>query len=90
MNEEEAEVVRMIFEWYIHGDDTGQPLAVTAIAARLTERRILTRGDVARPGGFRRKYPPGVWSESVVNTILRYIRDLLPLLWQRNARHMSY
>jgi site-specific DNA recombinase len=34
--EGEAAIVRQIFEWYTRGDGDGEPLGVTAIAARLT------------------------------------------------------
>ena len=69
INEDEAQVVRQIFEWYLVGDESGGPFSAFAIAAKLTEKRIPTRGDTA--GGFRRKYPEGVWSDSVFNTLLR-------------------
>jgi site-specific DNA recombinase len=62
--EEEAKIVLMIFEWYVYED-----LSITAIAKRLTEMRVPTRGD--EPGGNRRKYPAGVWAESVINKMLQ-------------------
>jgi DNA invertase Pin-like site-specific DNA recombinase len=62
--EEEAKIILMIFEWYVYED-----LSITAIAKRLTEMHILTRGD--EPGGNRRKYPAGVWAESVISKMLQ-------------------
>jgi site-specific DNA recombinase len=67
--DEEAHIVQQIFDWYINGDEAGQPLSITAITDRLTAQRIPTRGD--SPGGNRRKHPVGVWCESHVNSILR-------------------
>jgi site-specific DNA recombinase len=62
---EEAALVRHIFTLYLdHG------LSQDAIAARLTRERVPTPGE-RRPGGPRRKNPPGVWHQSAIGDILR-------------------
>ena len=66
--EEEAEVVRTIYVWYVYGDEDGVPLSMHAIAKRLTEMRVSTRGD-ATPG-IRRSFPKGMWSHSTVGHLL--------------------
>ena len=54
---QEADVVRQVFEWYLHGMD-GQPMGLTAIASRLT--------DMAVPVGENGK----VWSASRIYRML--------------------
>jgi site-specific DNA recombinase len=61
--EEEERIVHLIYEWYVYDD-----LSMNAIAQRLTEMRVPTRGD--GQGGNRRKYPAGVWADAVVRQIL--------------------
>lgn len=39
---QEAQVVKLIFNWYARGDDDGKPLALRAIAIRLIESGVLT------------------------------------------------
>lgn len=66
--EDEARVVRMIFEWYVQGDETGRRLGSAAIARRLSEMNIPTRYDTAgREKGLRRR---GAWSVSTIKKLL--------------------
>lgn len=41
--EEEARIVRLIFQWYVMGDETGKNLSMHAIADRLNQLGLLTR-----------------------------------------------
>lgn len=43
INEAEATVVRLMFQWYVYGDETGKKLSMLAIAERLAEMGIGTR-----------------------------------------------
>ncbi|NOH04976.1 MAG: recombinase family protein [Chloroflexi bacterium] len=45
VDEEEAAVVRMIFDWYINGDKKGVRLSANGIAKKLTLMGVPTRGD---------------------------------------------
>jgi site-specific DNA recombinase len=68
--EDEAQVVKLIYEWYVRGDCAEEgPMSIGTIAIRLTEMKIPTRGDrsdrVAKSMGY------GKWSPAVVSRILR-------------------
>ena len=66
--DEEAAIVRMIFDWYLHGEGEHPPYSIVGIVRRLTEMRVPTRHDSA---GFKRKYGPGVWNEHSLYVLLR-------------------
>lgn len=67
LNEGEAKVVRMIFQWYVNGDETGHKMYLHTIARRLTDLRIAK----PREGmGERWNKRRGVWSHSTVRDIL--------------------
>ncbi len=69
--EEEAKVVRRIFEWYTVGDGENGPLSGNAIANKLTAMQTPTvtemRGQIVK--GRVRK--PNTWAQSSVATILK-------------------
>jgi site-specific DNA recombinase len=67
-NEEEAAIVRMIYQWYLQGDGQRGPMSINAIATRLTEMHIPTRGDTMRHVAKRRGR--GAWSPAIVQRIL--------------------
>jgi site-specific DNA recombinase len=46
--EEEAEIVRLIFTWYVYGDDASAPMPGHSIALRLRQMGIGTRTNGAR------------------------------------------
>lgn len=69
INEEEARIVRLVFRWYVHGDDGGKPLAIRGITKQLTELRAPTRGDRERRTYKRRER--GEWCDSTIHKILR-------------------
>jgi site-specific DNA recombinase len=62
--EEEAKIVRLIYQWYVNGDETGNRLSAGKIAKRLSEMRILTPGEISP--GYHRKRESGMWQACVV------------------------
>lgn len=67
---DEAAVVRLIFELYLHGENGGQPLNSYDIAAVLSGRGVLTavdRGTVNVP----KQRAVGAWAPASVGRILR-------------------
>jgi len=67
--EPEAEVVRMIYRWYLTGsEDGGGPLKVYTIARKLSEIGIPTPGESR---GNRRVRISGMWNQTTVNAILK-------------------
>ncbi|MBK7895206.1 MAG: recombinase family protein [Anaerolineaceae bacterium] len=61
--EKEAEIVRLIFNWYAH-----QRLGVTEICRRLTEMRVLSYGDKHNKG---KKRGTGEWTPGQIYSILK-------------------
>jgi len=41
IHEEEARIVKLIYPWYVYGDETGKPLGMEAIADKLTKMGVL-------------------------------------------------
>jgi site-specific DNA recombinase len=66
--EPEAKIVRLIFTWYVHGDETGHPLAIGGIANKLSELRVLTYADV---NGTPKERERGHWSRACVANMLK-------------------
>ncbi|MGD0172857.1 MAG: recombinase family protein [Anaerolineales bacterium] len=68
IDEKEAEIVRMVFHWYVNGEGRTVPFSIQKIALWLTKMRIPTRGDkvkhVAKKRGF------GIWTAAMVRHIL--------------------
>lgn len=68
IDEEQAAIVRQIFEWYVFGDEAGKRLGIDAIANRLSAMRIPTKHDIDGLKKAKRQY--GVWGKSSVKKIL--------------------
>lgn len=69
INEAEAEIVRLVFEWYTEGDHERGPMSMYAISQRLTELEIPTMGD--KDGVLvHKRGRHGKWHRSVVRRIL--------------------
>ena len=67
--EEEAHVVRLIYQWYTSGEDTmAGPMSIGEITGRLTEMAIPTSAD--KNPRMAKKQARGVWGRSVVHAIL--------------------
>ncbi len=69
INKEEAQIVRLVYEWYLIGDESGFPLSMNAITTKLTNLRIPTRGD--KFSHVAKKRDQGVWSSPMIRHILR-------------------
>ena len=66
--EPEAKIVRLIFTWYVVGDERGKRLNLEAIAVRLTGMGVPTWADVH---GVRvKKRGRGEWSKATIRGIL--------------------
>jgi len=61
----EADTVKLIYNWYVIGDESGKPLAASAIASRLNDMDIPTRCNKGRTK------VGAVWWGSVVMRILK-------------------
>ncbi|MBM3130129.1 MAG: hypothetical protein FJ009_16080 [Chloroflexi bacterium] len=66
--DETARVVRVMYRWYVYGDEDGKPLTFRAIARRLSEVRVLTPGELQ--SGYKRKRSSGMWSATMVMQII--------------------
>ncbi|MGE5379086.1 MAG: recombinase family protein, partial [Bacteroidota bacterium] len=66
--EEEAQIVRLIYQWYVFGDEAGQRLSAGKIAKRLSEMQIPTPGET-NPG-YHRTRQPGMWHAYTVLNII--------------------
>ncbi len=68
IDESRAQIVRMIFDWYINGDENGGIMSLVAIAERLTDMGILTSSNAK---GLRREQGKNAgWRGEVIRQIL--------------------
>lgn len=65
---EEAEIVELVFRLYLYGDGQSGPMAMGAIAVRLTEMRVPTRGDKQKH--FAKKQGIYTWQRAMIQHIL--------------------
>jgi site-specific DNA recombinase len=71
VHEPEARIVRLIFTWYVYGDEEGEKLSIRAIAKRLTETKVPTWADIHNRGfGLMKRRGRGEWGASSVSSIL--------------------
>ncbi|MFX1476218.1 MAG: recombinase family protein [Promethearchaeota archaeon] len=68
--EPEAKVVRLIFTWYVYGDENGKILSINAVANRLTGMRVPTWGDIHKNPFGKKKRRRGEWNRNSVRKIL--------------------
>lgn len=66
--EEEASIVRLIYHWYVKGDEYGKRLSDRAIALRLYEMGVVTPGVLQR--GIHRKRGKTFWNHAMIGNIL--------------------
>ena len=69
-NEDEARIVRMVYDWYVNGYN-GEQITIIGIAKKLTEMGIPTRYDTMTNGRGVKKRAWGIWSPSMVAKILK-------------------
>ena len=85
INEEEAYVVRLIFEWYTVGDSNRQPLTIQAIQEKLNMLGVPTYADRRKNGqGKKRAY--GEWGQAQIGRILKCETYAGVWHWRKNAR----
>jgi site-specific DNA recombinase len=80
--EDEAKIVRLIYQWYVNGDETEKRLSAGKIAKRLSEMRILTPGEI-NPG-YHRKRESGMWQPGAVLDIIS--REVYAGVWRFGVR----
>ena len=66
--DEEARVVKLIYCWYVHGDEAGKPLSASGIARKLSQLGIPTPGESR---GMRRKRDRAMWDVSVTMQVIK-------------------
>jgi site-specific DNA recombinase len=69
IDEDEARIIHLVFQWYVYGDEQGIPMSIFGITSKLTEMGIPTRGDKQRH--VSKKQRAGVWSDKMVRNILK-------------------
>ena len=65
----EGKIVRLIFHWYVYGDESGYPLSFYKIAEKLTAMGIPSPGMMR--GHYQKKSAPEHWRGSAVQYIVR-------------------
>lgn len=70
IDDEEAKIVRMIFDWYLNGDN-GKKITIAGIANKLTEMGVPTRLDTAPNRGGAKKRGWAMRGRSMVAKILK-------------------
>lgn len=80
--EEEAQIVQLIYNWYVNGDETGQRLSAGRIATRLSEMRVPTPGET-NPG-YHRTRVPGMWHAYTILSIIE--RETYAGIWRFGVR----
>lgn len=68
IDESEAGIVRMVYDWYLNGDEKGAPMSANSIAKRMTQMGLPTRGD--NQAHFAKKHGKGVWQRAMIIHIL--------------------
>ena len=69
--ESEARIIRLIFSWYVDGDENGMPLTISRIASRLAGTPTYSDLHGVSPGGRLSGRPFGSWSKAGVATVLK-------------------
>ena len=69
VNEEEAQIVRLVYQWYLRGKERGSPLSIRGVAKELCALQIPTRGD--KFANVAKKQACGVWAPATVIHILK-------------------
>ena len=65
--EEQAKVVRLIYQWYLEGDESGKRLSASKISRRLSEMGFPTPGELK---GYHRKHKGGMWRPGTTLSII--------------------
>jgi site-specific DNA recombinase len=70
--EDEAKIVKLIYQWYVYGDESGQPLGMVRIAEKLTELGIPTPNQFRKTRKGRAGKMQAYWSDATVQRILTH------------------
>ena len=68
IDKDEADIVRMVYDWYLNGNEKGLPMSANGIAKHMTKLGIPTRGDSQEH--FAKKHGQGVWQRAMIIHIL--------------------
>lgn len=68
INESQAEIVRMIFGWYVNGNENGHMMSLLAIARQLSAMRIPKPGESMSLNWKMKRGKYSVWDGTVWNT----------------------
>lgn len=80
--DEEAQIVRLIFQWYVIGDEAGHRLSAGKIAKRLSDLQIPTPGETN--AGYNRKRMAGMWAPTAILDIIA--RETYAGIWRFGVR----
>ncbi len=69
--EPEAEIVRLVYSWYVDGDQDGESMTIRGIARKLSELGIPTRKDTGRQRGGYKLRGKGKWAAGTVGEMLK-------------------
>jgi site-specific DNA recombinase len=69
IKESEAQIVQMIFNWYVNGEEQGEVMSIVGIAKRLSQMGILTPAE-SKGWKHKRARAAGIWDGSTVHWIL--------------------
>jgi len=80
--DEGAQIVRLIYRWYVLGDESGKIFSMLGIARRLSEMGVPTPGEVNT--GFHRKRGAGLWYAPTIKSIIS--NEVYAGVWQYGIR----
>jgi site-specific DNA recombinase len=83
IDEEEAQIVRLIFKWYVEGDVESSPLSMHEITRRLSQAGVLTKGD--KDPNMVKTSERGKWQRSTVARMLH--RETYAGVWHYGKRN---
>ena len=70
IHEPEAQVVRLVYQWYTKGDGENGPLSIKGIVAKLSSLKIPTYADLDAKSPAKKRRPVGSWAQSSVRNML--------------------
>ncbi|HHY33910.1 MAG: recombinase family protein [Firmicutes bacterium] len=70
--EEEAKIVRLIYNWYVYGDGKSGPMGTVRVAEKLTQLGIPTPSQFRGVHRGKKGKPVTQWSETTVQRILTH------------------
>lgn len=70
INEDQAKVIRLIYEWYVYGDEEGKPLGVPTIAQKLTALGLPSPVDTIPSRQHMKKRGYATWPSGSIYRIL--------------------